>query len=1061
MKARWLKLGVVALIMMMHPALVGAVSLGRIDVASHLGEPFFAVIPLKLDDGESLSSIFVDLATPVEYRFLEVYREDAVSALRTAIKQDAQGFRVELSSVDAIQSPFMNLVLRVRFGRATHFKKFAVFLALPKSAVPDLASKQDGETALSSSPSAPSPEAVATSTGGAKSSGFTPFSGWARTNRYGPMVYGDTLLTVARRLRVDKRYSIHQVAVALFNKNRDKFSNNNINLVKAGSYLDTPTAAEVAALTPVQATRQMQRQVKQWKAMMAKNVQYAQLAKAQKNRYSKRVRVGAKADGMPASGRKVSTSTASAALKPKVVALSRKTSTKTPVAAASGAAVRTKSPAAASAGNPSIAQISAQAQQRISSLKSDNELLQATVTAANARVSELEGKLAAVASNPVTSNQGAEARIKKLEARLMRMQRQLSQQRQNDQGELLQWVLYGAVAVIVLLLVVIGVLLRRQPQHPAQQVATTEPASAAVTANEGDASSLTVAESAESATAEKTEKVPPTTEEEIGVAPSAVAESEEPSASDDGATLPEADVAKEDVAKADVDYLAEAEVYLRYGMESEAEEQVNLALQQRPDDPLAHAKLVEVRRASGDQAGVEQARSAALAVLGAEAVALFQQQIGQGDAAQDGQVSGAVESSDTPVEVGSTETLSTDMDIVDQVPSGDDDVTMDASSMMDEVVATANDVAASDVDDDLEALLADSGMDSKQQSDDEDDDVLDLSIDGGDDDLDALIASLEVASDEPASELDPGSASKDDGSLMASQPDLEEVEATSSGSLEEVGNESIAVAEEVSLPVETTPAASAEVEDADALDFDLSGVDMSKADKEEPLVNNNVEPETGDLDFALDGMDLSGISLPGAARKSEIEPGSEIDSDDPLLSVTETPMEAGLDEPALPVEEPTVDLDAASPVDEVEAVVSSPEDSTFEVPVEEPTVDLDLDVASPVDEIEAVVTSPEDSASEDSVTTPSPDSISLDMDDLDMLLAEEEVATEEVKDADASNASPQSKADGEVDTEGKSTGKDGTAETKSRPAADGDDEMRTLLDGLDDLDFSAGEPDKS
>ena len=242
MKVRWLKLGVVALIMMMHPALVGAVSLGRIDVASHLGEPFFAVIPLKLDDGESLSSIFVDLATPVEYRFLEVYREDAVSALRTAIKQDAQGFRVELSSVDAIQSPFMNLVLRVRFGRATHFKKFAVFLALPKSAVPDLALKQDVETASSSSPlasptapTASSPEAVATSTEGAKSSGFTPFSGWARTNRYGPMVYGDTLLTVSRRLRVDKRYSIHQVAVALFNKNMDKFSNNNINLVQAGS----------------------------------------------------------------------------------------------------------------------------------------------------------------------------------------------------------------------------------------------------------------------------------------------------------------------------------------------------------------------------------------------------------------------------------------------------------------------------------------------------------------------------------------------------------------------------------------------------------------------------------------------------------------------------------------------------------------------------------------------------------------------------------------------------------------------------------------------------------
>ncbi|MDX8410147.1 MAG: FimV/HubP family polar landmark protein [Mariprofundales bacterium] len=1056
MKVRWLKLGLVTLVAMMQPALVGAVSLGRIDVASHLGEPFFAVAPLSLDDGESLSSIFVDLATPVEYRFLEVYREDAVSTLRTAIKQDARGVHVELSSVDAIQSPFINLVLRVRFGRATHFKKFAVFLALPKSEVPDLASKQDVAT-TSASPSTLSAKAVPIPAKVSKSSGFTPFSDWARTNRYGPMVYGDTVLTVARRLRVDKRYSVHQVAVAIFNKNRDKFSNNNINLVKAGSYLETPTAAEVAALTPAQATHQMHRQARQWKAMTAKNMQYAQLAKAQKNRYSKRVRVGAKADGRSASGRKVSTSTLPATPKPEVVALTKKVSTEmTPSATIPDDAAQKKVSAASVKDQPA-GEMSTQAQQRISSLKSDNELLQATITATNTRVSELEAKLAAVASN-----QDAETRIKQLEARLMRMQRQLSQKDQGGQAELLQWVLYGAIAVIVLLLVVIGVVLRRQPQHPAQQVATTEQVSAVPTASEEEAPVLTVAESESEAPMEVLEKA--------GIEPSTDAEPE------DESTLPEADV----------DYLAEADVYLRYGMESEAEEQVRLALEQRPDDPLAHAKLVEVRRARGDQAGIDEACSAALAVLGAEAVALFHQQIGEGDAARDGLAPEAAESADAPAEEGRTEAALAD---VDQVPSGVDNAITDAQSTMHEEVATASDAVedmlalnatpgdmASDTDDDLEALLASSGMDTTQESDDEDD-VLDLSADGEDDDLDALIASLEVSSDEPALELEPEpleteSAGEDGIRTATSQDAFEELVTTSADPLAEeeaeVVVEPIAAADDAALSVETN-IASAESEDADALDFDLSGVDMSKADNKESLVNSDAEPESGDLDFALDGMDLSGIELPGSTHKPEIERDPGLEDDSPLASVTEASMDAmpldkplGESEPSFideaPVEESTVNLDLELPSAAMDASSDMPADgvdTTVTEPLEQPqemvssSPDLDLDISLPVEEGEEVAT-PSETAEGSSPPSDS-DAISLDMEDLDMLLAEEEVG-----DADSSEASHQDLVDNEVDTVKKES-----EETKSSPVADGNDEMRTLLDGLDDLDFSTGESSKS
>ncbi|MDQ6963526.1 MAG: FimV/HubP family polar landmark protein, partial [Mariprofundales bacterium] len=284
-----------------NPLMVAAVSLGRVDVASHLDEAFFAEIPLNLDSDESLSSIFVDLASPVEYRFLEVYRDHTIDLLRTTIKQDKRGLRVEISSAKAIRAPYINLVLRIRHGRATHFKKFPIFLALPSVATPKVEPLRSVAVASNSTAKPVAVESAAAAdaatTGEGSSAGFKPFSGWARTNRYGPMVYGDTLFTVARRLRIDTRYSVRQVAMALFNKNRAQFGQGNINLIKEGSYLETPTASEVEMLSRAEANAAMAVQLKAWKRLK-QQPKFARLAEAQKNRYSKRVRVGSQAEGL-------------------------------------------------------------------------------------------------------------------------------------------------------------------------------------------------------------------------------------------------------------------------------------------------------------------------------------------------------------------------------------------------------------------------------------------------------------------------------------------------------------------------------------------------------------------------------------------------------------------------------------------------------------------------------------------------------------------------------------------------------------------------------------------
>ncbi len=118
---------------------------------------------------------------------------------------------------------------------------------------------------------------------------FKPFDKWARTSHYGPMVYGDSIYTIADRLRIDKRYTIKQIMVALFEKNRTKFAQDNLNLPQHGTYLDVPTTEEVELNSYDQARATVQDHKRRWKELV-KQPRYAAVAEAQRTRYSKRVR---------------------------------------------------------------------------------------------------------------------------------------------------------------------------------------------------------------------------------------------------------------------------------------------------------------------------------------------------------------------------------------------------------------------------------------------------------------------------------------------------------------------------------------------------------------------------------------------------------------------------------------------------------------------------------------------------------------------------------------------------------------------------------------------------
>ncbi len=633
---RWMQrlLGIslfLALFLVLGATRALAVALGNIEVTSHLGEPFHAEVPLHLAKGERITSVFVEPASPSEYRILEVYRDPALNVIRTDIKNDARGARVELSSDSPIEAPFFNLVLKVRHGHATHFKKFPIFLDLPQARpaavkpLPTVSAAQPREQATEAGVAAGGAAAAAAAQPKeTEAPAFKPYDGWARIGRYGPMVYGDTISTVARRLRIDDRYTMAQVMMALFYKNRSKFDHDNVNLIKAGTYLDVPKAREVEAISPAKARQLLAEHNRVW-AQLKKQPRYAAVAEAQKNRYKARVRVGKAATGVaaaPATEASPATAPAGKGGESKVATPARPVEATNKPAAQGGAAQET-----AGETGPAAA--------RVKELERQNAELQQKLKDAETRMEALSAKLA---SPDVAA---ANARIKKLELRLARLQAELDRQKQaHETGGAAGWMVYGLGGLVVVLLAVVGWLLSRMRRMSAPAMADVAQAAGGAAAMEAPEAGADFEEAvqefeevgegeleAAAAGGEATESTRQMSADEYK---DAFTDSVPDLTESDTAEMEPFQEAVEEEPDPNVDYLAEADVYLRYGMEEEALRQLRLAIKQRPDNAEAHARLVQTLKASGDEAAAEEAASQARETLAGDALKAFEDALAAG-----------------------------------------------------------------------------------------------------------------------------------------------------------------------------------------------------------------------------------------------------------------------------------------------------------------------------------------------------------------------------------------------------------------------------------------------
>ncbi len=810
---------------------IQAASLGKVDVASHLGEPFYAEVPLDLDEDEAISSIFVELASPADYQILEVFRDSAVGSIRADVKSDSRGSRVELTSTSAVEAPFLNLILKVRHGRATHFKKFSIFLDLPRAAKPNRSSEKVLPVKriedISVNPMLEAAPVVKEVAQESKST-FQAYDGWARTEQYGPMVYGDTISTVADRLRVDARYSRQQVMMALFEKNKDKFDKENINLINAGTYLNVPSAQEVEHISRAQALGLLKEHNAKWKEL-TKQTKYAKVQEAQKNRYGKHVRMGETASGV--ASQPIAQNVKNAELKSPVME---------------------RDVAKTSAENPASSVVeNSQGGTAIAALRQENDGLQK-------RLKDMEIKMAKLAAQPASAEvlAASNARINKLELQLARQAGELEKARkqasaQQSGGEemgLLTWILMGIVALLSMIAGYLVYALRGQRSHPVEQELTETMIEPEVESVEVEAIDVEVAGGAKSADIEEVDVEP------VDFEATLMASADDlqgpltqtiPELTDEDTSEMEAFGEPDEEPDPNVDYLTEADVYMRYGMEDEAEKQVGMALRLRSDNKDAHIKLAEIRHARGNKAGVEEAASTARSVLVGDALAAF-------TTAFDALEAGGAPTGD-------------EVNLDDTMPP----TTLEelSSTSLDEDALQAD--SSLDIDDfDLPDFASDES--STELGDTVSNDGLAVELN---DSASTMEDSLDLGELDWSSDSDVDIKAEDSGALLTEMAteDVVELSDTTDLNSEHASDEANVLVEEEITPVDT--------EAVPAQEIDTIG--------EIETTEQPVEPKTN-LGDSLDNLNLSDLEMPDLNSSSDEEPSAvstleEVDLDSTVV----------------------------------------------------------------------------------------------------------------------------------------------------------------------------------
>lgn len=259
-----------AVLLAFAPLAVDAAGLGRLTVTSGLGEPLSAEIELLSTTPDELASLTAGIASPEAYNVQGVERTAIHNAIKVAVSKRTDGSPIlKLTTAQAISDPFLDMLIQVDWATGRLLREYTVLLDPPgynnQAQVYNGVQLPSGAVTSAPAPVAtPKPTAPAANTAKREPA---PAPVKAKSESGAEETYmttrGDTLGAIAREQQV-QGVSLDQMLVGLYRANEDAFVGKNMNRLKTGQILRMPNVSELQQVSPAEATREVRVQTADW-----------------------------------------------------------------------------------------------------------------------------------------------------------------------------------------------------------------------------------------------------------------------------------------------------------------------------------------------------------------------------------------------------------------------------------------------------------------------------------------------------------------------------------------------------------------------------------------------------------------------------------------------------------------------------------------------------------------------------------------------------------------------------------------------------------------------------
>ncbi|MCO4892973.1 pilus assembly protein FimV [Cupriavidus sp. WGtm5] len=283
-RQRWSTLAVTALGLLLAQPAAYAAGFGQLRVQSNLGQPLLAEIDISGVTAEEAAGLSVKLAPPGAYAAAGLTYLPSVGSLRLELERRANGSYVaRVRSSQPISEPFVDILVDMSWASGKVSRAYTFLLdpagarasnqtfspapvvqaatpdapaapapaAAPPAPAQQAAPSAEAEPARPAAPARPARQSARRAATPAAGTDMAPGGGYT-------VQRGDTLYGIAgEAVQGQESVSLDQMLVALYRNNPNAFIGGNMNRLRSGAVLQVPTQQQAQAVTPRAARREV------------------------------------------------------------------------------------------------------------------------------------------------------------------------------------------------------------------------------------------------------------------------------------------------------------------------------------------------------------------------------------------------------------------------------------------------------------------------------------------------------------------------------------------------------------------------------------------------------------------------------------------------------------------------------------------------------------------------------------------------------------------------------------------------------------------------------------